>query len=151
MNRHGLWMGPFPEKGEVIPGYRVISGKIASCMQSWLLLGHIKMSLRPGTLLYQDIRNPHCLCWACRLVSEYLSLFWTFILLSSVQFSSFAQLCLSLCDTMDCSIPGFPVHYHLLNLAQTHVHWVGDAMFKHVSDGTTTIFVSVGRGPNSSF
>jgi len=30
-------------------------------------------------------------------------------------------------DPMDCGTPGFPVHYHLLELAQTHVHGVGDA------------------------
>lgn len=34
MNRHGLWMGPFPEE-EVITGYRVATGKVASCMQSF--------------------------------------------------------------------------------------------------------------------
>ena len=33
-----------------------------------------------------------------------------------------------LCDPMDCSTPGFPVLYHLPELAQTHVHWVGDAI-----------------------
>ena len=33
-----------------------------------------------------------------------------------------------LCDPMDCSTPGFPVHHHLLELAQTHVHSVGDAI-----------------------
>ena len=38
------------------------------------------------------------------------------------------QLCLTLCDRMDCSTPGLPVHHHLLELAQTHVHWVGDAI-----------------------
>ena len=41
---------------------------------------------------------------------------------------SVAQLCLPLCDPMDCSMPGFPVLHHLLEPAQTHVHWVGDAM-----------------------
>jgi len=39
-----------------------------------------------------------------------------------------AQPCLSLCDPMDCSTPGFPVLHHLLELSQTHVHWVGDAI-----------------------
>ena len=34
----------------------------------------------------------------------------------SVQFSSVAQLCLTLCNPMDCSTPGFPVHHHLLEL-----------------------------------
>ena len=42
--------------------------------------------------------------------------------------SSVTQSCLTLCDTMDCSTPGFPVHRQLQKLAQTHVHWVGDAI-----------------------
>ena len=48
--------------------------------------------------------------------------------LSSVQFSSVAQSCLTFCDPMDCSTPVFPVHHQLLQLAQTHVHWVSDAI-----------------------
>ena len=46
----------------------------------------------------------------------------------SVQFSSVAQSCLTLSDFMDCSMLGFPVHHQLLELAQTHVHCVGDAI-----------------------
>ena len=46
----------------------------------------------------------------------------------SVQFSSVAHLCLTICDTMDCSMPGFPVHHQLPQLTQTHVHWVNDAI-----------------------
>ena len=42
--------------------------------------------------------------------------------------SSVAQSCPTLCDPMDCSMPGFPVYYQLPELAQTHVHWVGDAI-----------------------
>ena len=41
---------------------------------------------------------------------------------------SVAQSCLTLCDLMDCSMPDFPVLPYLLELAQTHVHWVGDAI-----------------------
>ena len=44
------------------------------------------------------------------------------------QFSSVAQSCLTLCDPMDCSMPGFPVHHQLPEIAQTHVHRVGDAI-----------------------
>ena len=44
--------------------------------------------------------------------------------LISVQFSSVAQLCLTLCDPMDCSTPGLPIHHQLLELTQIHVHWV---------------------------
>ena len=36
--------------------------------------------------------------------------------------------CVQLCNSMDCSTPGFPVLHHLLELAQTHVHWVSDAI-----------------------
>ena len=44
-----------------------------------------------------------------------------------IQFSSVTQSCPTLCDPMDCSTPGFPVHHQLQELAQTHVHWVSDA------------------------
>ena len=39
-----------------------------------------------------------------------------------VLFFSVAQLCLTLCDPVACSTPGFPVLHHLLELAQIHVH-----------------------------
>ena len=47
---------------------------------------------------------------------------------TSVQSSSVAQLCPTLCDPMDCSMPGFPVHYQLPEFTQTQAHWVGDAI-----------------------
>ena len=47
--------------------------------------------------------------------------------ISSVQFRSVAQLCPTLCDPMNCSMPGLPVHHQLLEFTQTHVHRVGDA------------------------
>ena len=50
------------------------------------------------------------------------------LIILSVQFSSVAQSCLTLCDPMDCSKPGFPVHHQLLELTQTHVHQVGDGI-----------------------
>ena len=46
----------------------------------------------------------------------------------SVQFSSVAQLCPTLCDPVNCSTPGLPVHHQLLEFTQTHVHQVGDAI-----------------------
>ena len=51
-----------------------------------------------------------------------------FCILSTFQFSSVAQLCPTLYDSMDCSTPGLPVYYQLLEFTQTHVHWVGDAI-----------------------
>ena len=45
-----------------------------------------------------------------------------------VQFSSVTQLCLTLCDPMNRSTPGLPVHHQLSEFTQTHVYWVGDAI-----------------------
>ena len=50
--------------------------------------------------------------------------FW----LLSQSVSSVAQLCLILCDPMNCSMPGLPVHHQLPESTQTHVHWVSDAI-----------------------
>ena len=41
---------------------------------------------------------------------------------------SAGQSCPTLCDPMACSMPGFPVLHHLLEFAQTHIHWIGDAI-----------------------
>ena len=46
----------------------------------------------------------------------------------SLQFSSVIQSCPALCDPMDCSMPGLPVHHQLLELAQTHDRQVSDAI-----------------------
>ena len=45
-----------------------------------------------------------------------------------VQFSSVAQSCLTLCNPVNCSTPGLPVHHQLPEFTQTHVHWVCDAI-----------------------
>ena len=50
------------------------------------------------------------------------------IIISSVQLSSVTQLCPTLCDPMDCSTLGLPVHHQLPEVTQTHVHLVGDAI-----------------------
>ena len=41
---------------------------------------------------------------------------------------SVTKSCLTLCSLMDCSTPGLPVPHHLLEFAQVHIHWVGDAI-----------------------
>ena len=46
----------------------------------------------------------------------------------SIQFSSVAHLCRTLCNPMNHSTPGLPVHHQLPESTQTHVHWVGDAI-----------------------
>ena len=69
--------------------------------------------LLQGIFLHQGL-NPHLLHWQANslLLSH----------LRSLQFSSVAQLCLTLSDPMDCSTPDFPVHHQLPELAQTYVH-----------------------------
>ena len=59
----------------------------------------------------------------CLILGKLLDLPW-----SLIQFSSVTQLCPPLCNPMDCSMPGFPVHHQLPELTQTHVHGVGDAI-----------------------
>ena len=50
------------------------------------------------------------------------------ILNKGIQFSSVAQSCLTLCDPMNCSTPGLPVHHQLPESTQTYVHWISDAI-----------------------
>ena len=47
---------------------------------------------------------------------------------SDFQYSLVAQSCPTLCDPMNRSTPGFPVHHQLPKFTQTHVHWLGDAI-----------------------
>ena len=47
---------------------------------------------------------------------------------TQVKFSSVAQSCLTLCDPMDRSTPGLPVHYQFPEFTQIHVHWISDAI-----------------------
>ena len=57
-------------------------------------------------------------------VSVQLFVRWSLL----IQFSSVAQSCPTLCNPMDRSTPGFPVHHQLQESTQTHVHWVGYAI-----------------------
>ena len=51
-----------------------------------------------------------------------------YVLLRANQLSSVAQLCSTLCNPMNRSMPGLPVHHQLSEFTQTHVHWVGDTI-----------------------
>ena len=55
---------------------------------------------------------------------------------------SVSQSCLTLCDPMDCSAPGLPVHHQLAEFTQTHVHRVGDAIqpSQHLSSPSSPAF-----------
>ena len=68
------------------------------------------------------------LIFLCLWLSKLPLLIRTSIRSDSVQFSSVAQSCLTLCDPINRSTPGLPVHHQLQEFTQTHVHWVGDAI-----------------------
>ena len=77
--------------------------------------------------------------WSTCILDSRLS-FWLFCTITSldpgsltpklgnIHFSSVSQSCPTLCNPMDCSTPGFPVHHQLLECAQTHVHQVEDVI-----------------------
>ena len=80
---------------------------------SFILL-HIALQFSQHHLL-KKLSFPHCIFLASFVVD-------------SVQFSSVAQSCPALCDPMNRSIPGLPIHHQLLESTQNHVHWVSDAI-----------------------
>ena len=70
----------------------------------------------------QGLKPARLLCLCFMLIFEYTVQF------GSVQFSSVAHSCLTLCDPMNRSTPGLPVHHQLLEFTQTHVHRISDAI-----------------------
>ena len=65
----------------------------------------------------------------CTYQLESYCKFHPFPQFSSVQFSSVARSCPTLCDPMNRSTPGLPVHHHFLEFTQTHIHRVRDAIW----------------------
>ena len=101
--RQEYWSGlPFPSPGD-LPDQGSNPGLLQSQVDS------LPAELSGNTL--------------CTYMMSYISYRWWEDCCCSV-----AQLCLSLFDPMDCRMPGFPVLHHLLELAQTHVYWVSDAI-----------------------
>ena len=123
-----------------------------SSVISWLLVKstatvHIMRTMKYSSLLSQTAPHGYqsflicpswnwqsyclCLCWdSMNLLSPSVngSVKCFSIHFANHLFSSVAQLCPTLCNPMDCSTSGFPIHHQLLELAQPHIHWVGDAI-----------------------
>ena len=109
---------------------------------------HSKLHLRDLSMCLQaEVACPFS--WLCGiLLCDYTTIYWSFSLLSPWVASRFwyyehschghsaqvlwwtvvVQSCPTLWDHIDCSMPGFPVLHYLLEFAQTHVHWVDDAI-----------------------
>ena len=67
--------------------------------------------------------------WCSTIINHYRNANWNYSEIPlHTQLSSVAQSCPTLCYPMDCNTPGLPVHHQLLELTQTHVHWVSDAI-----------------------
>ena len=75
-----------------------------------------------STLYYENKNNLNSQNPGCHLTLN------SFIFSLCIQFSSVTQSCLTLCDPMNCSTPGLPVHHHLSEFTQTHVHRGHDAI-----------------------
>ena len=101
-----------------------------SCKQSEILLQAIALWAITRMLLSLIVLIVvYPLCSAdCLTLLEVTLTFNNITFLIWGQFSSVAQSCLTLCDTMNRSTPGLPVHHQLPEFTQTHVHPVGDAI-----------------------
>ena len=83
----------------------------------------------PSRILFENIGYCYIFLKSMAWLSKIQTSFWEVNpRISSVQFSSVAQSCPTLCNPMNCSTPGLPVHHQLLEFTQTHVHRVGDAI-----------------------
>ena len=78
------------------------------------------------SLLPQFLQESWRLIWVMIFSFSYFSA--KFSVCTTKPISSVAQSCLTLCDTMNCSTPGLPVHHQLPEFTQTHVHWAGNAI-----------------------
>ena len=86
-----------------------------------------KKQVNPVTCYNMDEPWRHYANWN-KLVKKKNTVWVHNIWTSSVQFSSVAQLYPTLCNPMNRSTAGLPVHHQLLEFTQTHVHWVSDAI-----------------------
>ena len=75
-----------------------------------------------------SLLNVYYLPTVKHLIILYYYIRWKLLLPYPVQFSSVTQLCPTLCDPTNCSMPGLSVHHQLLEFTQTHDHRVGDAI-----------------------
>ena len=112
-------------------------------LSDWTELNMVSLAWKEAALKFQrlyfllliSLRLSSVCVYACWFyLSIYVSIhpcihpFIQLFLYFQDQFSSVAQSRPTLCDPMDCSTPGLPVHHQLPEFTQTHVHWVDDAI-----------------------
>ena len=91
------------------------------CSQSYLLKNHLFYFLGLAETVHLKIFHAVCLLFS---KSSYVKV----VYIPEFCCHSVAQSCLTLCDPMDCSTPGFPVLHYLPEFAQTHVYCISDAI-----------------------
>ena len=103
----------------------MIASLLSSCWNFYFALGHRICFFGGSNILLQLVVQQlvALLVYSEEKMSAVLS-----TPLSSVQYSSVAQSCPTLCNTMNCSTPGLPVLYQLPEFSQTPVHWAGDVI-----------------------
>ena len=108
------------------PIYCIISGEtsffISDLLESIKTTKYFKFKLSAWTAFPAQISHP---IYPWFLLSQR---FFTSLIIRSDQIRSVAQSCPTLCDAVNRSTPGLPVHHQLLEFTQTHVHWVSDAI-----------------------
>ena len=130
-----LWVGKIPWRSALQPapvfllgkshGQRSLQGTVHGTLKSLQCHNPKPLTLQHSAFFIVQHSHPYMTTGKTIFFTR-----WTFVgkLHSSVQFSSVTQLCLTLCDPMNCSTPGLHVHHQLPRFIQTHVHRVGDAI-----------------------
>ena len=114
------------------PGFSV-HGVLQARIPEWVAIPFCRESSQPRGQTCISCIAGRFYHWATIIVilcyfQVYNTVIQSFCRFSSVQFSSVAQSCLTLWDPMNRSTPGLPVHHHLPEFTQTHVHWVSNAI-----------------------
>ena len=121
-----LWIWFFGSKITILSSTEILRSEIEERISSFLDLT-LPVSCMPIFLLLFATISLKMIYSKYFLSSSIFSLksVWSFF---SLHFSSVTQLCLTLCDPMNHSMPGFPVHHQLPESTQIYVHWVSDAI-----------------------
>ena len=105
---------------------------VQKCILLWNSSSHSMAAKSLSFIWTHPQSHPSYQGWAIIDDASFLEVAWLCDTLTTVclslQFSSVAQSCLALCDPMNRSTPGFPVHHQLQKSTQNHVHRVGDAI-----------------------
>ena len=102
----------------------LMKSRIIKLFLSWIVPRALYLKRQDHTQGNLLIDSSPVILWKLYSIVFYFYIYIYFCL----QFSSVTQSCMTLCDPMNQSMPGLPVHHQLPESTQTHVHWVSDAI-----------------------